>query len=191
MPGGIKEVYADALQAARRYPDDRYPEFRGAAAGYVDYAVDDVILTPGGLAAIQLAIEATVTAGDSVLTPYPSFGEYAREAHLQGADPIFIPAPDLLDTDPRALVVSLQSKQQTTQLAGLTRTTSSSRSWPDVAKRGPRYSSMGVLESTDRPSLAGTSGIHTLAHETLWASSRFAVASGSLRDLIAAGRRIC
>ncbi|WP_120243943.1 threonine-phosphate decarboxylase CobD [Halopiger aswanensis] len=95
IPDGVEGVYADALEDARRYPDDDYPDFRAAAAGFVGCEPDDVVPTPGGLAAIRLAIEITLEPGDEALVPYPSFGEYAREVRLQGAQPRFIRYDDL------------------------------------------------------------------------------------------------
>ncbi|UHH24578.1 threonine-phosphate decarboxylase CobD [Halobacterium noricense] len=100
MPPGVREVYEAALDDAARYPNDGYPEFRAAAAEYVDCTAERVVPTPGGLAGIRLAIETRVEPGDSVLVPYPSFGEYAREVELQGADPAFVPHDELLDADP-------------------------------------------------------------------------------------------
>jgi len=99
-PPGVREVYADALDDAARYPNDDYPEFRAAGAEYVGCSRERVVPTPGGLAGIRLAIETRVEPGDSVLVPYPSFGEYAREVELQGADPAFVPHDELLDADP-------------------------------------------------------------------------------------------
>ncbi|GAB3676685.1 threonine-phosphate decarboxylase CobD [Halopiger thermotolerans] len=96
-PDGVEAVYADALEDARRYPDDAYPDFRTAAARFVGCDPDDVIPTPGGLAAIRLAIELALEPGDEALVPYPSFGEYAREVQLQGARPRFIRYDDLFD----------------------------------------------------------------------------------------------
>ncbi|MFC4553284.1 MULTISPECIES: aminotransferase class I/II-fold pyridoxal phosphate-dependent enzyme [Halorussus] len=100
-PDGVEEVYADALDASRSYPNDDYPEFRAAAAEFA--GVEDserVVPTPGGLAALRLAFATSVAPGDSVLVPYPSFGEYAREVRLQGGDPEFVPAAEVLDADP-------------------------------------------------------------------------------------------
>ncbi|SDR18512.1 threonine-phosphate decarboxylase CobD [Natronobacterium texcoconense] len=96
-PDGVEEVYAEALEESRRYPDDDYLEFRAAAAEFVDCEPDQVIPTPGGLAAIRLAVEITLEAGDAALVPYPSFGEYAREIRLQGATPQFVRYDELLE----------------------------------------------------------------------------------------------
>ena len=100
VPEGVGDVYADALDRARRYPEDDYPEYRTAAAVHVGCETSQVVPTPGGLAALRLTIEVVVEKGDSVLVPYPSFGEYAREVELQGATPEFVPQDGLLEADP-------------------------------------------------------------------------------------------
>ncbi|WP_323172359.1 threonine-phosphate decarboxylase CobD [Natrialba sp. PRR66] len=102
-PAGVDDVYADALEAARRYPDDDYADFRAAAAAFVDCDPDRVIPTPGGLAAIRLAMELELEPGDEALVPYPSFGEYAREVRLQGATPRFVRYDDCCDLRQAAL----------------------------------------------------------------------------------------
>ena len=106
-PPGVCEVYEAALDDATRYSNDGYPEFRTAAAEYVDCVPKRVVPTPGGLAGIRLAIETRVEPGDSVLVPSPSFGEYAREVELQGADPVFVPHDELLDADPSEHTVAV------------------------------------------------------------------------------------
>lgn len=99
-PDGTHEVYTAAFDEARRYPDDGYPAFRAAAAAVVDCEPEQVVPTPGGLAAIRLAIATRVEPGDTVLLPAPSFGEYAREVELQGGTPEFVAHDALLDADP-------------------------------------------------------------------------------------------
>lgn len=99
-PPGVVGVYDGALIQSKRYPADDYAEYRAAAGEYAGCPPETVVPTPGGLAGIRLAIAATVDRGDSVLVPYPSFGEYAREVSLQGADIEFVPHETLLERDP-------------------------------------------------------------------------------------------
>ena len=106
-PDGVDAVYREALSASTRYPDDDYPAFRAAAADYVGCEPDHVVPTAGGLAAIRLAIEVTVSDGDEVLVPFPSFGEYAREVRLQGAEARFVPHDELLDADPDGCTLAI------------------------------------------------------------------------------------
>lgn len=107
VPPGTREVFADAFDAARSYPDDGYPEFRAVAAAFVDCGPEQVVPTAGGLEAIRLAIATTVRAGDTVLLPAPSFGEYAREVRLQGGDPIFVNHDGILDADPAGHAIAV------------------------------------------------------------------------------------
>jgi L-threonine-O-3-phosphate decarboxylase len=100
VPPGAREVYDAAFEKSRRYPDDRYREFRTAAAAVVDCAPERVVPMPGGLAAIRLAIGTRIGPGDSALVPEPSFSEYAREIDLQGGDPSFVAHDAVLDADP-------------------------------------------------------------------------------------------
>ncbi|MFH5801854.1 threonine-phosphate decarboxylase [Haladaptatus sp. CMAA 1911] len=107
IPTGVEAVYRDALKRSGTYPADDYPEYRAAAANYVGCSPEEVVPTPGGLAAIRLTIETSVSADDSVLIPFPSFGEYHREVSLQGASPELVPHDRILETDPtdHALVI--------------------------------------------------------------------------------------
>lgn len=102
-PDGVGDVYAAALEESRRYPDDGYPDYRAAAADFVGCDPARVIPTPGGLAAIRLAMELALEPGDEALVPYPSFGEYAREVQLQGAKPRFVRYDDLFEMGPTVL----------------------------------------------------------------------------------------
>ncbi|WP_267642325.1 threonine-phosphate decarboxylase [Haloarchaeobius amylolyticus] len=106
-PPGTEAAYEAALAEADRYPDDSYREFRAAAAGFLGCRPEQVVPTPGGLAAIRLAIQTTVRPGETVAIPSPSFGEYAREVDLQGGDPVRVPHDDIVATDPadHAMVV--------------------------------------------------------------------------------------
>lgn len=100
VPDGTREAYDDAFERSRRYPDDAYPEFRRAAADYVGCDPAEVVPTAGGLAALRLVFETHLVAGSRVLVPYPSFGEYAREVELQGAELEFVPHDELLESAP-------------------------------------------------------------------------------------------
>jgi histidinol-phosphate aminotransferase/threonine-phosphate decarboxylase len=193
-PDGVAAAYREALAAARRYPDDDYPEFRDAAAGYVDCAAGDVVPTPGGLAAIRLAMEITLEPGDSVAVPYPSFGEYAREVRLQGADPVFVPAADVTGVDPadHALVVACNPNNPTGRaydhgalLALLDRCRDAGT---------PLLVDEAFLGFTDRPSLASREGAAVARSLTKLFGlpglrAGFAVATGDVGDALATARR--
>ncbi|SEW28308.1 threonine-phosphate decarboxylase CobD [Halobacterium jilantaiense] len=158
-PPGTRAVYEDALDDAARYPDDSYPEFRAAAGDYVGVDPERVVQTPGGLAGLRLAIETRVEPGDSVLVPYPSFGEYAREVELQGATPEFVPHDEILDADPsdHATAIVCNPNNPTGRL-------SDRDALREFAARCRAADTELLVDEaflgfTDAPSLAGTEGV--------------------------------
>lgn len=155
VPDGTRRVYRDAFEGARTYPNDDYPDFRAAAAEYVGCDPESIIPTAGGLAAIRLSIGVTVTPGDRVLVPVPSFGEYAREVQLAGGDPEFVPQDELLDSDPEgyALVIVCTPNNPTGACPG----SDELRSFADRcgATGTILLADEAFLGFTDRESLAG------------------------------------
>lgn len=99
-PNGVARIYDAALSASRRYPADDYREFRVAAAEYVGCEPRQVIPIPGAMAGLRLTFGVAVARGDDVLLPEPTFGEYAREAAIQGADVEYARETEILDADP-------------------------------------------------------------------------------------------
>ena len=158
-PGGVEAEHSGSLSAARRYPPEPPAEFVEAAASYVGCDPAQVVPTAGGLAAIRLAIEATVEAGDTVLVPSPSFAEFAREVRLQGAKPALVPEVDVLEADPapHALAIVCNPNNPT------------GRAYDEEAMREfaarcratgtPMLIDEAFLGFTDRPSLAGEPGV--------------------------------
>jgi threonine-phosphate decarboxylase len=159
LPPGTSEVYAAALEESRRYPPTDYADYRAAAAEYVGCDPEAAVPTAGGLAAIRLVIATTVRPGDSVLVPFPSFGEYAREVRLQGGKPVFVRHADLLDADPSgyAMVVVCTPNNPTGDCLPP----------DDLRSFAARCREVGTtlladeafLGFTDRPSLAGAEGV--------------------------------
>ncbi|WP_323191804.1 threonine-phosphate decarboxylase CobD [Halostella sp. PRR32] len=158
-PSDTVSVYESAFETARRYPDDGYGEFRRAAADSLDCDPERIVPTAGGLEAIRLAIGTTVDAGDSVLVPAPSFGEYAREVRLQGATPDFVAQDGVLDADPagRALAIVCNPNNPT----------GDAYDHDELRAFAERCRAAGTtllvdeafLGFTDRPSMAGTDGV--------------------------------
>jgi len=193
-PEGVESVYADALDSARSYPDDAYPEFRAAAANFADCDPEQIVPTPGGLAALRLAFATRVSPGDSVLVPYPSFGEYAREVRLQGGDPEFVPHDEVLDADPadHAAAVVCTPNNPTGDAYD-----------PDAirefAARCREYDTLLVADEaflgfTDRSSLAGTPGVAVARSLTKLFGlpglrAGFAVGTGAVGEDLATARR--
>ncbi|MCU4800010.1 threonine-phosphate decarboxylase CobD [Halobacteria archaeon HArc-gm2] len=159
VPDGAEAVFRESFDTARSYPDDAYPEFRRAAASYVDCDPDAVVPTAGGLAAIRLAIQTAVSPGDSVLVPFPSFGEYAREVRLQGAEPTFVDHDELLDAavDDHAMAILCNPNNPTGEgvdADALDRFADRCRDANTTLLVDEAF-----LGFTDRPSLAGADGV--------------------------------
>ena len=193
-PEGVSEVYRDAFADAGRYPDDAYPDYREAAGEYVGCDAEDVIPTPGGLAAIRLAIEVTVGAGDSVLVPAPSFGEFAREVRLQGAEPTFVAHDRLLASDPgdHALAVACTPNNPTGDAYDPVALRAFAARCRDAGT--PLLVDEAFLGFTDLPSLAGEPGVIVARSLTKLFGlpgirMGFAVATGDLGDRLTTARR--
>ncbi|GCF14349.1 threonine-phosphate decarboxylase [Haloarcula mannanilytica] len=194
VPTGAAKTYRKAFDAARSYPDDDYPEFRAAAATFVDCEPKQVIPTAGGLEAIRLAIQTTVRAGDSVLVPYPSFGEYAREVRLQGGVPEFVPHDELLTADPsdHALAIICNPNNPTGEAAD----PSALRAFADdcLAAGTTLLVDEAFLGFTDERSLAGHEGVIVARSLTKLFGlpgirMGYAVGAGAARDRLATARR--
>lgn len=157
-PPGVAAVYRAALDDATRYPDDDYPTFRAAAASVVDCDPAAVVPTPGGLAAIRLAIATTVRPDDSVLIPVPSFAEYAREVRLQGGTPTYASHDGILDADPEPHAMAIVATPNNP--TGECLEPAALRRFADRCRAaGTRLLvDEAFLDYTDRPSLAGTPG---------------------------------
>jgi threonine-phosphate decarboxylase len=195
VPDGAEAVYREAFAESRRYPDDDYAAFRAAAAAHVDadLAPEQVVPTAGGTVALRLAMATTLAPGDSVLLPAPSFGEYAREARLQGADPSFVAPDAMLDTDPEphALVVVCSPNNPTGEAVD-----------PDALRAyAERCRAAGTtllvdeafLGFTDLASVAGTPGVVVARSLTKLFGlpglrAGFAVATGEHRDRLERAR---
>jgi histidinol-phosphate/aromatic aminotransferase/cobyric acid decarboxylase-like protein len=193
-PAGVSPIYESALPASGAYPSDDYCEFRVAAGEYLGCEPSDVVPTPGGLAALRLAIGTLVHSGDSVLVPYPSFGEYAREVRLQGADPVFVHHVDLPDRDPsnHDFAVLCNPNSPTGDAYGTDRLLG----FADRCRAAgtPLFVDEAFLGFTERASLAGQDGVVvgrslTKLFGLPGIRAGFAVATGDLNDALETGRR--
>lgn len=155
VPPDTKDAYGGAFGDARSYPPEPAAGFREAAAAYVGCEPDGVVPTPGGMAALRLAIALWVEPGASVIVPAPSFAEYAREVRLHGGQPRFVPADELVATDPAdaAMAIACTPNNPTgacyphdelVAFAGRCRRTGT-----------PLLVDEAFLDFTDRPSMAG------------------------------------
>ncbi|MFB6075145.1 MAG: aminotransferase class I/II-fold pyridoxal phosphate-dependent enzyme [Haloarculaceae archaeon] len=193
IPDGTARVYEAALSAARSHPSDDYCEFRAAAAESLDCEAPQIIPTAGALAAIRLVVGTAVGAGDAVLVPFPSFGEYAREVRLQGGEPTFVRDADLLAADPaeHALAIVCNPSNPT----GLAYDPSELRAFADRCRAAGTLLLVdeAFLGFTEHPSLAGREGVvavRSLANLYGLPGLRagFAVAAGECRERLETAR---
>ncbi|MFD1588086.1 threonine-phosphate decarboxylase [Halorientalis brevis] len=194
VPEGATRVYQTVLPTARRYPADDYSSYRITAGDYVGCDPQRVVPTPGGLAAIRLAIQTTVRSGESVVVPTPSFGEYAREVRLQGAEPVFHAHDDLFSVDPadHAMVILCNPNNPT----GDSYDPAALRAFAERCRDAETVvlADEAFLGFTNEPSLAGEDGVVVARSLTKLFGlpglrAGFAVATGRLRDRLAAARR--
>ncbi len=194
IPDGVGAVYRAALDTSRSYPPEPPKAFCEAAASYVGCDVGQVVPTPGGLAAIRLAIELAVEPGDSVLVPAPSFGEYGREVQLQGAEPVFVDQEEILAVEPSGheMVIVCNPNNPT----GNAYDGAELRSL--AARCRETETTLLVDEAfhdfTDEPSLAGAEGVVVARSLTKMFGlpgirAGFAVATGGFRERLATARR--
>lgn len=192
-PSGTAPVYDAAFSAARRYPSDGYAEFRTAASEYVGCDCTQVIPTAGSLAGMRLLFSVTLSDGDSVLLPEPSFAEYEHEARLQGADPRAIPHTEILDADPadHAVAVVCNPNNPTGEAYETGDLLSFARRCRKVDTT--LLVDEAFLDFTDRSSLAGESGVVVARSLTKifglpGIRAGFLVATGELRDRLEIAR---
>lgn len=194
VPSGVERVYRAAFDSARTYPAEPPSGYCAAAAEYVGCSVENVIPTPGGLAALRLAIRTIVAPGDSVVIPYPSFGEYAYEVQLQGGEPVFVPHDELLAIEPGAhgMVILCNPNNPTGEA-------SPERPLRELADRCARTETPLLVDEaflgfSDRQSLAGTDGVVVARALTKLFGLPglrvgFGVATGELQQRMQAARR--
>ncbi|WP_049901302.1 aminotransferase class I/II-fold pyridoxal phosphate-dependent enzyme [Halococcus agarilyticus] len=197
VPEGVEAVYRDAFAESRSYPSEPPADYRDAAAEYVDCRADQVVPTPGGLAAIRAVVDLAVSPGDSALVPFPSFGEYAREVRLQGGKPSFVPHDAVLDVDrddlaENALVIVCNPNNPTGDAYDHDALDGFVARCRDAGT--PLLVDEAFLGFTDRPSLAGTPGVVIARSLTKLFGlpglrAGFAVATGEYEEALTATRR--
>ncbi|WP_135663426.1 aminotransferase class I/II-fold pyridoxal phosphate-dependent enzyme [Halorhabdus rudnickae] len=193
-PDGVESVYRDTFQDARRYPAEPPEAYREAAGVYVDCDPGAVVPTPGGLAAIRLAIDLAVEPGDSALVPTPSFSSYAREVRLQGVEPSFVDHEEILAADPteHALAIVCNPNNPT----GTLYPREEILAFAERCRESETHLLVdeAFLGFTERASLAGTPGVTVARSLTKLFGlpgirAGFAVATGEMREAMLAARR--
>ncbi|AKB50533.1 L-threonine 3-O-phosphate decarboxylase [Methanosarcina barkeri str. Wiesmoor] len=99
------EILNTGFKKLTEYPDNRYPEFREAAAKFVGLGVGPKNIIPGNGSTeiIRLVVECVVEKGDTVLLPWPTFGEYEMQCRIMGAE-LQYPSQDEVETLPDELL---------------------------------------------------------------------------------------
>ena len=99
-PWHIREKAIESLENGMTYytSNGGLLELREEVTKYLErrfslsyHARDEVIITIGGSEAIDLAVRATVNAGEEVIVPVPSFVCYGPIATMAGATPVYVP----------------------------------------------------------------------------------------------------
>jgi L-threonine-O-3-phosphate decarboxylase len=83
------EILKKGLEKIMEYPDNRYLEFRQAAAKFVGLGLtpENIIPGNGSTEIVRLVVECIIEKGDAVLLPWPTFGEYEMQCRIAGAIP--------------------------------------------------------------------------------------------------------
>jgi len=97
-PDAILEATKDALDAGytRYTPSDGVPEFRRAAANYLndrhglEYGPENIIATPGGKHALYETVQAIVDPGDEVVVFDPVWSSYEPMVTLAGGETVHV-----------------------------------------------------------------------------------------------------
>lgn len=99
------EILNTGFKKLTEYPDNRYPEFREAAAKFVGLGVSPKNIIPGNGSTeiIRLVVECVVEKGDTVLLPWPTFGEYEMQCRIMGAE-LQYPSQGEVETFPDELL---------------------------------------------------------------------------------------
>ncbi len=82
----VSRALRECAKDLAHYPDDRYPEFRQAAARFAGTSPDLVVPGNGSTELIDLAIRSFLQPGDRVVVRSPTYEEYRFRAMLAGAE---------------------------------------------------------------------------------------------------------
>ncbi|QWC19495.1 aminotransferase class I/II-fold pyridoxal phosphate-dependent enzyme [Halorubrum sp. 2020YC2] len=194
VPDGVERAYRAAFESARTYPPEPPTGFRAAAADYVGCDPEEVVPTPGGLAAIRAAVALAVDPGDTALLPAPSFGEYAREVRLRGGEPAFVDAERVLDADPSGHALAVVCAPNNPTGTGYDREALLAFAARCRAAGTVLLVDEAFLGFTERESLAGTAGVVVARALTKLFGlpgirAGFAVATGDLGAALRGARR--
>lgn len=97
----LRTLLDKGLLKMEQYPDNRYLEFKEAAAKFTGLGTrpENIIPGNGSTEIIRLVAECVIGKGDVVLIPQPTFSEYEVQCKVLGATIKYIHQEDLLDLD--------------------------------------------------------------------------------------------
>jgi threonine-phosphate decarboxylase len=96
-PPNLKSVLTSSYKYIGNYPDNRYLDFKKAAADYLNVSPDTIVPGNGSSELIRLFAEAVIEPGDKVIIPAPTFAEYEFQCRLQGANIEYVDYNDILN----------------------------------------------------------------------------------------------
>lgn len=100
-PPKLEKLLAKAAKDIGNYPDNRYPDFRKAAADYLKVAPENIIPGNGSSELIRLFAETVIERGDKVMIPSPTFSEYEFQCRFFGARIEYAGYLNILDIEPQ------------------------------------------------------------------------------------------
>ncbi len=80
----LENIVLKELERIGYYPDNRYAEYRQAAARFVGVGPENIVPGNGSSELIRLFAEMTLGEGGLALIPEPTFGEYENQSLLAG-----------------------------------------------------------------------------------------------------------
>jgi threonine-phosphate decarboxylase len=86
----LEEIVRQELKWISHYPDNEYHEFKQAAADFVEVSSKNIVPGNGSSEIIRLFVEMVIEAGDIVVIPSPTFGEYEAQSKLFGAEIVYV-----------------------------------------------------------------------------------------------------
>ncbi len=93
----LQGILQKAIVQTNQYPDNRYMEFRNAAAGFLGNEIQPGNIIPGNGSSevIRLVAECVIEKGDIVLILQPTFAEYEQQCRIFGANILYTKQEDI------------------------------------------------------------------------------------------------
>ena len=105
------EAIARAVPESNRYPDGGCYRLRAALSDRHGVAFEEIVVAAGADAVIGYVCQATLDAGDEIVTPWPSFPSYVLDPLKHGATTVRVPLRDgRVDTEALLAAVTGRTK---------------------------------------------------------------------------------